>query len=88
MPLSRKTRPEDLAIINDLIFPTILGRRLLHNRSETQVAMGYGEVAMFEAILSHLKPKLALAIGTQTGVTLATIAHHSATPSPSTSTPP
>lgn len=71
------TRPEDLAIINNRIFPTILGRRLLHDRSATQVAMGYGEVAMFEALLSHLKPKLSIEIGTQTGVTLATIAHHS-----------
>ncbi|MGH7944185.1 MAG: hypothetical protein ACREH8_08740 [Opitutaceae bacterium] len=34
-----KTRPEALAIINDRIFPAILGRRLLADRSE----MAYGE---------------------------------------------
>ena len=72
-----KTRPEDLAIVNDRIFPAILGRRLLIDRPLNAIDMGYGEAAMFEALLSHLRPQYAIEVGTETGVTLATIARHS-----------
>lgn len=72
-----KTRPEDLAIINDRIFPAILGRRLFLDRPLTVVEMGYAETAMFQALCSSLKPKLAIEVGTETGGTLAIIARHS-----------
>jgi hypothetical protein len=73
-----KTRPEELSVINDRIFPSILGRRLFIDRPVTTTEMAYGETAMFQALCSNLRPRLAIEIGTETGVTLATIARHSA----------
>lgn len=72
-----QTRPEDLAIINERIFPTLLGARLLQDRLKENLDMGFGETAMFEAFLSHLNPKCSIEIGTQAGLTLDIIARHS-----------
>jgi hypothetical protein len=41
------------------------------------VHMGYNEAAVFQAVLSGLRPKCAIEVGTETGATLAIIARHS-----------
>ncbi len=71
-----KTRPEDLAVINAHIFPSILGAKRFKALSGTSVHMAYNEAAVFQALLSNLKPKYAVEIGTETGATLAIIARH------------
>lgn len=71
------TGPAELNIVNQHIFPLILGERLLVDRPASAIVMGYGEAAMFEAYLSHLRPQCSIEVGTETGVTLATIARHS-----------
>jgi predicted O-methyltransferase YrrM len=71
-----KTRPEDLAVINSHIFPSIIGAKRFKALSGTSVHMAYNEAAVFQALLSNLKPKYAVEIGTETGATLAVIARH------------
>src|SRR2546430_17684625 len=72
-----KTRQEDLAIIHNAIFPAILGTRRFLDLPETVVHMGYNEASVFQALLSNLRPKCSVEIGTETGATLAIIARHS-----------
>jgi len=55
-----KTRPEDLAIIHQHIFPAITGARRLKDFSGTGVHMGYNEAAVFSALLSNLRPNAPL----------------------------
>lgn len=71
------TRPEDLKIINDHVFPSLLGARRFKDVAGTSVHMAYNEAAVFQALLSNLRPKLAVEVGTETGATLAIIARHS-----------
>ena len=72
-----KTRPEDLAIINGHIFPSLLGAKRFKELSGASVHMAYNEAAVFQALLSNLRPQCAIEIGTETGATLAIIARHS-----------
>lgn len=73
-----KTRPEDLPVINNWIFPALLGAPRFRPVSGPSTAMAYNEAAVFQALLSKLQPKCAIEIGTETGATLAIIARHSA----------
>jgi cephalosporin hydroxylase len=72
-----KTRSEDVLTINRKIFPAILGRPLFIEKMVDATDMGYAETAMFEALLSHVKPSYAIEVGTETGATLAIMARHS-----------
>jgi len=73
-----KTRPEELALINEHIFPSLLGARRFKDMTGPGVHMAYHETAVFHALLSNLRPRCAIEIGTETGATLAIIARHSA----------
>jgi len=73
-----KTRREDLATIQNFIYPALTGARRFLDIPETAVHMAYSETAVFQALLSNLRPKIAIEVGTETGVTLALIARHSA----------
>jgi Methyltransferase domain len=72
-----KTRPEDLEIINHYVFPCLLGTKRFIEMSGPGVHMGYSENAVFQALLSNLRPKCSIEVGTETGVTLALIARYS-----------
>ena len=71
-----KTRPEDFAIINQHLFPSLLGTRRFKDVGGNTVHMAYNEAAVFQSLLSALKPKHAVEVGTETGATLAIIARH------------
>lgn len=72
-----KLRPEEFALINEHIFPAIIGARRFKPMGGNGVHMAYNEAAVFQALLSNLRPKCAIEIGTETGATLAVIARHS-----------
>jgi hypothetical protein len=72
-----KSRPEDLATISDFVFPSLIGAKRFGQISETGVHMAYSECAVFQSLLSTLKPKCSIEVGTETGATLAMIARHS-----------
>jgi predicted O-methyltransferase YrrM len=72
-----KTRPEDLEVINRYIFPALLGANRFIEKSGPGLHMAYNENAVFQALLSNLRPKCSIEVGTETGVTLALIARHS-----------
>ena len=72
-----KTRPEDLEVINHLIFPCIMGTERSIAIPATSVHMAYNENAVFQALLSTLRPKCTIEVGTETGVTLALMARYS-----------
>ncbi len=72
-----KTRPEDLSVMNDFIFPSISGGRRFLDVTGTPIHVGYAEHAVFQALLSAQRPQCAIEVGTETGVTLALIARHS-----------
>jgi len=73
-----KSRPEDLAAITNFVFPALLGAKRFGQLSENSVHMAYSECAVFQALLSSLKPKLSIEVGTETGASLAMISRHSA----------
>lgn len=72
-----KTRPEDLATIHNFIYPALTGAKRFLDWPQTVVHMSYSETAVFQSLLSTLKPKYSIEVGTETGVTLALIARHS-----------
>jgi hypothetical protein len=72
-----KTRPQDLATIHNYIYPALTGSKRLQDWPESVVHMGYSEIAVFQALLSNLRPKCSIEVGTETGTTLALIARHS-----------
>jgi hypothetical protein len=72
-----KTKPEELDVINHFIFPCITGTERFIAIPPTAVQMGYNETAMFQSLLSTLRPKCTIEVGTETGVTLALLARHS-----------
>jgi hypothetical protein len=58
-------RPEDLSIINNCIFPAILGAKRFIDVTASSSHMGYYEAAVFQSLLSNLRPKCAIEVGTQ-----------------------
>lgn len=72
-----KSRPEDIATITNFVFPALIGTKRFGSLSETGVHMAYSECATFQALLSSLKPKCSIEVGTETGATLAMISRHS-----------
>jgi hypothetical protein len=72
-----KTRAEDLAIINNLIVPCILGTKAFNDLSPHQINMGYNETAVFQALLSNVRPRCAIELGTESGTKLAIMAKYS-----------
>ncbi len=77
-PPQMKSRPEDLTTIADFIFPALIGAKRFGALAGEGAHMAYNECAVFQALLSTLKPRLSVEIGTETGTTLAMIARHSA----------
>ena len=73
-----KTRPEDLAIVHNFIYPAITGARRLVDFPAASNHLAYNETAVFQSVLSTLKPRCAIEVGTETGATLALIARNSA----------
>lgn len=73
-----KTKQEDLATIHKYIYPALVGQKRFLDFSESMTHMAYSETAIFQSLLSSLHPKCAIEVGTETGVTLALIARHSA----------
>jgi predicted O-methyltransferase YrrM len=71
------TKPADLATIHNFIYPALTGARRFLDFPEAVTHMGYSETAVFQALLSTLRPKCSIEVGTETGVTLALIARHS-----------
>jgi hypothetical protein len=71
-----KFHPDELALINDRILPSVLGARRIQPMTGAGVHMAYNETAVFQALLSNLRPKCAIEVGTQSGATLAIIARH------------
>jgi hypothetical protein len=71
------TKPADLATIHTFIYPALTGARRLLDFPEAATHMAYGETAVFQALLSTLRPKCSIEVGTETGATLALIARHS-----------
>ena len=58
---------EDLEIINNLIFPCLLGTKPFKEVPPHHVNMGYNETAVFQALLSNIRPNCAIEIGTESG---------------------
>jgi hypothetical protein len=71
------TRAEDLEIINNLIFPCLLGTKPFKDVLPHQMDKGFNETAIFQALLSNLRPNCAIEIGTETGAKLAMMAKYS-----------
>lgn len=65
------------SIISDEIFPCITGHAAFVPPLPHQINIGYQEVAVFEAILSHIRPKCAIEIGTASGAKLSLISRYS-----------
>jgi hypothetical protein len=72
-----KTKPEERAIIHNFIYPSLTGARRLVDFPEDTTHLGFGEIAIFQALLSSLRPKCAIEVGTDTGCTLALISRYS-----------
>ncbi len=72
-----KTKPEEWAIIHDFIYPGLTGAKRLVDFPDSTSHLAYGEIAVFQALLSNLRPKCAIEVGTDTGCTLALIARNS-----------
>jgi hypothetical protein len=71
-----KFHPDELALINEHIFPSLTGAKRIRPMDGTGVHMAYNETSVFQALLSNLRPKCAIEVGTETGATLAIIARH------------
>ena len=72
-----KTKPEDLATIHKFVYPSLTGANRFLDFSTSMTHMGYSETATFQALLSTLRPRCSIEVGTETGATLALIARHS-----------
>ncbi len=73
MPL----RPDEADLIDAHILPALTGTRRFLPTAPGATHLAFAEIATFQALLSQLRPRCAVEIGTQTGVTLAEIARHS-----------
>jgi hypothetical protein len=67
----------DLRLINDEIIPLIQGSRRIQPIDSTELYVGFQEMACFQSLLSHLRPRCAVEIGTSTGSTFELIHRHS-----------
>jgi len=76
-PRGVKTTQEDLRLINNFVLPCLVGTKPFREMSGRDVHMGYNETAVFQAILSSLRPQCSIEVGTETGATLALISKHS-----------
>ena len=72
-----RSRPEDLVTITDFVFPALIGAKRFGQLSEAGVHMAYSECAVFQSLLSTLRPRCAIEVGTETGATLAMISRNS-----------
>jgi len=72
-----KHRPQDLKTITDFVFPTLIGASRFGRLPDGVWHMAYNECAVFQSLLTSMRPKCAIEVGTETGATLAMIARHS-----------
>lgn len=72
-----KNNPEELATIHNFIYPALTGARRFLDFPGSSTHLAYSETAVFQSLLSTLKPKCSIEVGTETGATLAVIARHS-----------
>jgi hypothetical protein len=67
----------ELHVINDVLLPMVLRKPSHIPVQDDQLAVGYEELAMHQCLLSSLKPKLSLEVGTFQGQTFSLIAEYS-----------
>ena len=73
----RQYDKRELHVINNLLLPMILRKPSHVPVTEDQLAVGYEELSMHQCLLSSLKPKLSLEVGSYKGQTFSLIAEYS-----------
>ena len=69
--------PRDLQIQNEIVLPMLLGCPPFVASRSKRLYVGFEQYAVFNSILTGLRPKVALEIGTFEGQTLGLISRHS-----------
>ncbi|MBL9207584.1 MAG: class I SAM-dependent methyltransferase [Opitutaceae bacterium] len=72
-----KTQAADMATLHEVIYPALTGNRRFLDFSPNSVHFAHSETAVFQSLLSNLRPACSIEVGTETGATLALIARHS-----------
>lgn len=72
------TTAEELTVIHAHVYPALTGMRRFKDFALGTTHLGFSETAVFQSLLSTLKPALSIEVGTETGATLALLARHSA----------